>query len=652
MKGRLLTKTKILILISFLFFVSLDAQTEKEEIKIQEILVTVTRSERKLKDVPITTSVISSKTIEKSQIVNFKYFLEQEIAGVSFGSHGGFANINMLGLGAKYILFLIDGERIAGETFDNVDYNRINLNNVERIEIVKGAASSLYGSNAIGGVINIITKKPKKNVETSISARYGSFNERNANVFIGTKQKWGTLSLSSSYKGQDSYKQKDRSQMVLEYENGSIAMSPLAETPIAGYSDYSVNPKASIYITPKINLDLSTSWYFKERNAGNESAQKQRDEYHDFSNAGKLNIQFSNEKKLIFSGGYGIYERFDKFLLQNRKDRKYENAIWRVSAVYDQKIFQKHSLILGAEWFSEKMLSFLFFKDSSFAKEKAQTYSLFAQQEWNWFKNLTLVLGTRYDHHSEYNGQLTWRFSGMYKWGENMRLRGGYAGGFRSPDLKELYTNWFHPVRGARGFQIVGNSDLKVEKSHNFNLSSDIDFEKLNISVIGQYSRIKDKITTIWKAKSRDTLRYVNLDEAKILSAEVLATYRWKNDVLLRGGYAFTRDFNKEQQLARPHTFTARVEYTPHFVGRYVPMISFSGKYFSGMDIYNIARMKYKVHYEAYSIWRLGVNFKLPISLQVDIGIDNVFDYQPEFSGAYSSISPGRTYFVGLRWGL
>ncbi|WP_435523873.1 TonB-dependent receptor [Chryseobacterium indoltheticum] len=86
---------------------------------------------------------------------------------------------------------------MAGETFDNIDYNRIDMNNIERVEIVKGASSSLYGSNAIGGVINIITKKLKKPLQISASALYGSNKDQNYNLTFGTKQKWGSAVLFS-----------------------------------------------------------------------------------------------------------------------------------------------------------------------------------------------------------------------------------------------------------------------------------------------------------------------------------------------------------------------------------------------------------------------------------------------------------------------
>lgn len=636
-------KTKFL-----LFFVLgmnfLYAQREKD---IQEVVITATRTERNLKDIPIATKVISGKSIEKAQITNFKDFLEQELAGVSFGNHGGSPEINMLGLGAKYILVLLNGERMAGETFDNVDYNRINISEIERVEIVKGASSSLYGSNAIGGVINIITKMPKQNFDAQISTRYGSFEDKNTAVFLGTRQYWGAVSLSASYKSKAPYLLKDTAPMVQIYDNGNIVKSSLGKTHIAGYEDYGINPKLTLNISPKVQMELGSGYYFKERNAGDEESRKLRTQFKDYSHSGKLNVRFNEAQNLYFSASFGKYEKFNRYILLGEKEKNYENSLWRGSLVYDQKVFQKHQFIAGAEFLSESLMSFLFTNEGLNATKNAHTYALFTQQDWKISDNFTLVTGGRYDYHSEFKGHLTLRLSGMYKLGENAVIRGGYAGGFRSPTLKELYTDWYHPYGG--GFHISGNTNLKVEKSHNITLSSDFKVKKWDISLVGQYSYIKDKIMTIWGASSRDTLHYANQEEARIISAELMAHYRTKH-FSFRAGYAFTHDFTHEPQT-RPHSITARAEYMPPFLGKYAPVMYVSGKYFGEMEVYTNGVMgRYRVVYPQYILWRLGLSIPLPKGFQVNAGIDNVLDYRPPFSNFYTSTSAGRTCFIGISW--
>ena len=186
-------------------------QKKKEkETEIKEVVVTATRSQKKLKDVPITVQVVTAEDIKKSQSTDFKTFLENEFSGINFTYDGGSPNINMMGFGGKYVLFLMNGERMAGETFDNIDYDRIDIDNIERIEIIKGASSSLYGSNAIGGVINIITKDSKSPLDINAGYLYDSSRDHKANLSIGTKQKWGNLSISSFYKMREPYIITDR----------------------------------------------------------------------------------------------------------------------------------------------------------------------------------------------------------------------------------------------------------------------------------------------------------------------------------------------------------------------------------------------------------------------------------------------------------
>ena len=115
---------------------------------------------------------------------------------------------------------------MAGETFDNIDYDRIDLDNIERIEIIKGASSSLYGSNALGGVINIITKNAQKPLELSASYLYNTKKDHKTNFSVATKQKWGSLRLSSFYNFREPYVIVDK-EPLKTYKNGSEILSPM-----------------------------------------------------------------------------------------------------------------------------------------------------------------------------------------------------------------------------------------------------------------------------------------------------------------------------------------------------------------------------------------------------------------------------------------
>ena len=148
-------------------------------VDMNEVVVTATRTPLPLKNTPVITRVITSRDIERSGAVTLQQALERELAGVEFHQAGYGSSLSFQGLDSRYVLFLLDGERIAGETYGNIDYSRLPLSIVSRIEVVRGASSVLYGSNAMGAVVNVITKEPRRKYEVTASLRYGTPYQRN-----------------------------------------------------------------------------------------------------------------------------------------------------------------------------------------------------------------------------------------------------------------------------------------------------------------------------------------------------------------------------------------------------------------------------------------------------------------------------------------
>ena len=623
-------------------------KVDKKETEIKEVIVTATKTKKNLKNVPITVQVITSEDIKKSQSTDFKTFLENEFSGINFTYNGGSPNINMMGFGGKYVLFLMNGERMAGETFDNIDYERIDIDNIERIEIIKGASSSLYGSNAIGGVINIITKDSKSPLDINAGYLYDSSRDHKANLSIGTKQKWGSLSLASFYKMRTPYIIKDRVPTLEKQTDpfgNEIITEKYNELNVAGFINYGFNPKLTFNLSPKIDIALTPGFYFSERNGGDPSSQKVRDHYYNYNIGLKTNFKFNENQNLSISGAFDRYDKFKYYKLLKEDEKVYENQIWRISSQYNHNIFNKHSVVAGGEIFYDKLLNSKFKNEKTGNRENAKIYSVFTQQEWAINPALTLVTGARMDYHSFFKQYFTFRLGGMYKFEDIMTIRAGYSGGFRSPTIKELYFNWFHPWGG--GFQIMGNKNLKPETSDNFNLSVDFNLKKLNLTFITQYSSIKDKINT--DAIVKDTIRYVNLKGyTNVLSSEVSAMYRLNKNFHFKGSYSYY-DIGKKNSENRPHTLTFKAEFIPT-AKYYFPSVIISGKYLSGKNWYNDSDPEKYTFLAPYSIWRLQLASKLPLGFTLTGGINNIFDYTADKVGLYSSVDIGRTFYLGLKW--
>ena len=154
-------------------------------VNMEDVVITATRTPLPLKKTPVITRVITARDLESRGVATIQEALENELAGVEFHQAGYGTSLSLQGLDARYVLFLVNGERMAGETYGNIDYARIPVSNIERIEIVRGASSVLYGSNAMGAVVNIITKMPQKQVEVNASLRYGTPYQDNRSETLG-----------------------------------------------------------------------------------------------------------------------------------------------------------------------------------------------------------------------------------------------------------------------------------------------------------------------------------------------------------------------------------------------------------------------------------------------------------------------------------
>lgn len=171
------------VILTVLSAVICDARGESPDslrsYSLDDVVVTATRTPLPLKDSPVITRVISGAEIEDKGVSTLEELLTRELAGIEFHQAGYGTTLSFQGLDARYVLFLIDGERMAGETYGNIDYQRIPISNIDRIEIIRGAASVLYGSNAMGAVVNIITRMPQEKVEVAGSVRWGTRYENN-----------------------------------------------------------------------------------------------------------------------------------------------------------------------------------------------------------------------------------------------------------------------------------------------------------------------------------------------------------------------------------------------------------------------------------------------------------------------------------------
>lgn len=654
-------------------------ELESDFFKLEQITVTGTRTEKHLKDAPVITQVITSQDIETRGLTSVSDVLTDDMPGINFQQTGYGLDIKMQGLGANYILFLIDGERMAGETDGNIDYSRLNTANIERIEIVKGASSTLYGSQAMGGVINIITKKTRKKIELSVGSQFKTYNQvnhpdlqttdnafifsqnldrpnLNNNISLGFNFKKISTRTDFVVKSFDAYKLYDSEAIQKAYSNiDTTIFSPISEeaTHIDGFDDFTITQKVKFKANKKLSITLNGSYYnhkqydfVKEDNIFKN--------YIDITYGGNINYQFNPNTSAIITFNSDTYDKYNQSEKTNKKrhtsSHKFLNSRFLIT-----NNFKKHSVTIGSEFIKESLLSYKFTYGETTEKE-SETYIFLVQDDVKLSEKLNIITGLRSDYHSSFGLNITPKASLMYKI-KTFTLRTNYAKGFRAPNLKELYMNWDH----LGLFTIKGSEDLKPETNNYFSFSGEYTKKKTNTSITIYHNRFKNKIEGQW-TNNQTVYQYFNLSEAKLSGADFSLKYRVLNNFSISSGYSYLYDNNINIEGIKvsstsPHSGNIRLEHkfrkkfynatfnlSGNFHGAKEFDVSDEAIIFRGEEVAPI----YRINYSAYSIWKFTLAQNLYNGINFILGIDNIFDYKADIVSFSSSTTVGRRFFVSL----
>lgn len=613
----------------------LNFQLTENSTTLNQIVVTGTRTPKLLKDVPIVTRVISDLDIKRMDATNVSDLLETELPGIEFSySMNQQTSLNMSGFGGNSVLFLVDGERLAGETLDNVDYSRLNMDNVQRIEIVKGAASSLYGSNAVGGVVNIISRESQEPWSVNVNGRYGTHNEQRYGGSVGFNAGRFNSMTNVQYTSIDAI---DLSKGTDNEEVGDYSMI---------YGNSTLNIKERLIYTPIDNLKFTAraGYFFRERN----SSESQKDRYRSFTGGLKGNYNITDKDDLEVAYSFDQYDKSDYLVFGDLDVRDYSNVQHTLRALYNHTFADKHILTVGGDYMHDYLMSYQFTDGGSYIQHTADA---FAQFDWNPHKKFNLIAGLRFDYFSEAKlSHLSPKLGLMYKLG-NCSLRGSYAGGFRAPTLKEMYMNFYM----GNIFMIYGNPDLKPESSHNFSLSAEYMKRNHNLTVTGFYNIIDNRITTAWNQALGGQV-YTNMSRLQVAGVDANASGKYRCGISWRLSYAYTYEHIKKGEpmlsATRPHTATARIAYDKDW-NNYGLSVALTGRYLSKLttDVYTEMtsyEQTEKHTYPGYTIWKLSFAQRVWKGINITLAVDNLFNYRPDYYYSNSPSTTGTTFSVGL----
>jgi outer membrane receptor for ferrienterochelin and colicins len=600
---------------------NIDFNIKESNIDLNEVVITGTKSEKALKNVPVITQVINAGKMLELGITNVSDALQTMVPGLNMSQFGTRASITLQGMDAKYVLFLIDGERIAGEVNGDIDYSMLNLENIERIEVIKGASSSLYGSNAIGGVINIITKRITEPFDAKLYSRYSKYNELYSGGGIGFKKGIFGSRTSMNYSRTDGYDITPESQY-------DWTQNP--------YSSLGVSQKFEITPSSRLSVVPYAGYYQFER--GNVSARPAHDFYQDF-NAGIKGQYYSGNNSFDFSYYRDSYNTFNVLeLMNNSRDRVSYDIIQTIKVQGNFHLSERNNLIAGLEYNYENLFS-LRIEGQSKGEGEAVFYG---QEDLRLGNKWNLIAGIRTSDHSSYGLNAAPKISILYKPGVfNFRVSAGT--GFRSPALKELYMNFDH----FGEWYIIGNTQLKPESSLYVSGSAEYSKPWNNSSVTVYRNELSNMITDRWLPDSVQlTRQYQNIASASVYGIDFISKQKIGYGVWLSAGYSYVNSHDNQSGLQLYGTTKHSGNIAADYLFR-KKEYSFTAQIYCklmGEKFYEVTEQGTSRD-KAYNTWRFTISQEYRW-LRISAGVDNIFNMV--IPRNIDFISPGRRFFAGI----
>ena len=617
-----------------------DTSETDPAVELEPVVVTATRTPQRLKDTPVITNLITRAEIEATGAENIGEVLEHT-AGIIIHRDGHGDGVQLQGLDSEYVLILVDGEPQVGRIAGKLDMARLAVENVERIEIVKGATAALFGNAALGGVINIITRKATSPFSVQVSQTF----EQNS-----TLDSRGTLEL-----------QRDKLNALLTLSRNyrspiDLDTSDLTTT-IDGYANVTGSARTEYQLTPATSLLFSGQYFTQDQEGISESGPAAFDRLGAIENfSGSLGIahEFSNgtpevPATLLTSKIYATrYD--DESTVINRKTAETSSSNLNIQDMlkgevqFDTTLWEKHQLTLGGEVIFENLQS----QRIKGGERDILTNSLFIQNQFRPISAFALVIGGRLDNHSEFGTHFSPKLSTMYRVTDDFRLRFSYGQGFRAPDFKNLYLDF---TNVTSGYRVLGNPNLQPESSHSWNLG--LEYQVFN-DLLGRVHLYRNDLHNLIEAErigqsaaGGSKFEYQNISKAFTEGVDVEAVIGSIGGFTSTIGYAYLRGADKETGLPllnrSTHSGTLKLAYLHANTGFQVDL---RGRYASPWGFFDDGDKVLEPEEMApsYWVWNLRTSKTLFKMFKASIGCNNIFDFKiPTF---YTFT--GRSFYGGL----
>ena len=647
----------------------------KEDVMhLNGVVVTGSRTERPVKLSPITTQVLGGKALVDAGYSDLQHALQQETPGMNIQKVGFGNEISMQGLDARHVLFLQDGERMTGDMAGNLDYERFNLHAIDRIEIVKGASSTLYGSRASGAVINLISKKTQKPLDIQAGVRFAQMNQRNYKqpnpkdflymfeknsdrpnlqswISAGIKQGKFTSQTDIWYSSSDAFYmyQSDKDKKVytkeanpfLPHDITLTGIAPRSPMGIEGTEHLSVAQK--LYYEPSKSLSLQAYGSMFFMNSYDLIQDMTFSQSRDFMAGIKLKYDVKDWFTVNLSLHGDFYDRFKRHERIDERKNVYKSKIFEPRLTLTSNYFTGHNIILGVEHTTDELTS------DRFVNRRMTTRSLheteyFLQDEWTVNSHWMLSSGVRTNFSKAFGFMWMPKIAIKYAPDNHWALRANYSMGYRAPSIKELFFNWDH----LGMFQIKGSENLQSEKNNYFSLGAEYSKERFFINVNAYANIFNKKIEGVWRIYDMQyNFEYINLKSQRMLGVEAIMKWRMTDNFMLNATYSYvnvSKQNGIQVNTTSPHAATASIDYTlnrPNYRLKSIFSTSIMGK--KQFDVQD--RVWVKEHNKSYDAYfrcilptyvlcNLAVVQTFYNKVKLTVGVDNIFNYVPHTLGS------------------
>ncbi len=641
-----------------------DTQTN-EVTQLEKIVITASGFEQDIKKAAASISVLTQEEINKKAYRDVTDALK-DVPGIVVTGGGSSSDISIRGMGSAYTVIMVDGKKVNTRSVrPNSDNSGIeqgwlpNIGAIERIEVIRGPMSGLYGSDAMGGVINIITKKNTNEwtgsvkLDTTLQENSKSGNIYQTNAYIA-----GPLIANLlSFKANGLYSQRDEDEIY------------------GGYSEQKIRAGgAALTLTPNdqhtFDLEYQRSIQNRDATVGKSISPIQTGRN---PPANSLTDYYRTEYSLTHRATVGAVETHSYIQREeNENPSRNMEAINTTFNTINKINFDRHSLSFGGMYLKEELEDkgnqLSIGGSTPVSSLDRYSWALFAENAWNIVDDFTLTTSLRLDEDEKFGDHWSPKVYGVWGLNENWVIKGGVSTGYKTPALRATVAEWGQATGGGQSKGvIVGNPDLKPEKSVNYEVSFNWDnLDNLNAGLTLFNSEFKDKITEVrtcqgenvgalecdWLGEKFDfvSLRE-NVDKASMRGAELTFGWQALPNVNVSANYTFTdteqkSGINKGKPLNEmpKHMFNTTADWEINDQFSSWGRVNYRSKTSDYLSRTTMAKGK-----PAYTMVDVGLNYKPTQNIAVAAGVYNLFDKEID-KDTYNYVLDGRRYNLGVTY--